>query len=147
MAGAGSVRVSPVSDLNSDRPLVEHAPVAPGGRSAPPDGGLGTEIAALAALLAEVVQLAEDSAIFLGQWALIAELALEHESVRAALRAEGPDPAMPEADSPNLAAAKRLLDAAKSQGFTFSESPRARMVRFYQGRWCAARDSNPEPAD
>lgn len=35
------------------------------------------------------VQLGEDSAIILGHWALIAELALEHESVRAALRAEG----------------------------------------------------------
>src|SRR5205085_20079 len=29
------------------------------------------------------------------------------------------DPAMHAADSPDLAAAKRLLDAAKSQGFTF----------------------------
>lgn len=83
---AGVQPVSPVSDLSSGRPLVEHAPVAPGGRSAPPDGGLGTEIAAL---LAGVVQLAEDSAIILGHGALIAELALEHESVRAALRVEG----------------------------------------------------------
>lgn len=77
--------MSPVSDLNSDRPQVEHAPVAPGGRSAPPDGGLATEIAALA----EVVELAENSAIFLDQRALIAEPALEHETVRAAPQAEG----------------------------------------------------------
>jgi hypothetical protein len=79
---------SSLSDLNSGRPLVERIPVAPGDRSASPDGGLGTDIAALA----EVVQLAEDSAIFLGRWALIAKLALEHESVRAALRTGGTGP-------------------------------------------------------
>jgi hypothetical protein len=81
--------VRPISDLNSGRPLVERSPSeAPGGRSAPSDAGLAAEIAALAALLAEVVQLAEKRAIFPGQWALIAELALEHDSVRAALQAE-----------------------------------------------------------
>lgn len=80
----------PMSDLNSGRPLVEPSPSeAHGGRSAPPDAGLATEIAALAALLAEVVALAGTRAIFPGQWALIAELALEHDSVRAALQAEG----------------------------------------------------------
>jgi hypothetical protein len=79
-----------MSDLNSGRPLVERSPSeAPGGRSAPPDGGLAVEVAALAALLAEVVQLAGKRAIFPSQWELIAELALERDSVRAALDAEG----------------------------------------------------------
>ena len=72
-----------MSDLNSGRPLVERSPSeAPGGRSAPADAGLAAEIAALAALLAE------RRAIFPGQWALIAESVLEHDSVRAALEAE-----------------------------------------------------------
>lgn len=80
----------PMSDLNSGRPLVEPSPSeAPGGRSAPSDAGLAAEIAVLAALLAEVVELAGKRAIFPGQWALIAELALDHDSVRAALEAEG----------------------------------------------------------
>jgi hypothetical protein len=78
-----------MSDLNSGQPLVERFPSeAPGGRSTPPDAGLAAEIAALAALLAEVLALAGKRAIFPGQWALIAELALEHDSVRAALQAE-----------------------------------------------------------
>jgi hypothetical protein len=59
-------------------------------RSAPPDPDLATEVAALAGLLAEVVQLAGDSALFPSRWAQVAELALEHESVRAALRADSP---------------------------------------------------------
>jgi hypothetical protein len=75
----------------SGRPLVErHPSVIPRGRSAPPDGGLAAEVAALAGLLAEVVQLAGDSALFPSRWAQVAELALEHESVRAALRADSP---------------------------------------------------------
>jgi hypothetical protein len=74
-----------------DRPLVEQCPSeAYGGRSAPPDGGLATEVAALAGLLAEVVQLAGDSALFPSRWAQVAELALEHEAVRTALRADLP---------------------------------------------------------
>jgi hypothetical protein len=78
-----------MSDLNSGRPLVERSPSeAPGDRSAPAEAGLAVEIATLAALLAEVVQLAGKRAIFPGQWALIAELALEHDSVRAALQAD-----------------------------------------------------------
>lgn len=81
--------VRPVSDLTSGRSLVEQVPVAPGGRSAPPDAGLATEVAALAGLLAEVVKLAGQSAIFPGRWETIAELAIEHQSVRAALLAEG----------------------------------------------------------
>ena len=72
----------------SDRPLVERRlSEVPGGRSAPP-GGLAADVVALAGLLAEVVQLAGDSALFPSRWAQVAELALEHESVRAVLRAD-----------------------------------------------------------
>lgn len=74
-----------------DRPLVERSPSeSPGGQSAPPDADLATEVAALADLLAEVVQLASDSAVFPSRWAQVAALALEHESVHAALRADPP---------------------------------------------------------
>lgn len=74
-----------------DRSPVERCPSeALGGRSAPPDRGLTTEVAALAGLLAEVVQLAGDSAVFPSTWVQVAELALEHEAVRAALRADLP---------------------------------------------------------
>ncbi|HXT46076.1 MAG TPA: hypothetical protein VN748_18520 [Pseudonocardiaceae bacterium] len=66
----------------------------------PPDADPATEVAALAALLAEVVELAGNSAVFPSRWALIAELALEHDSVRAALRAEQTATAPPDADSP-----------------------------------------------
>ena len=75
----------------SDRPLVERHPSdAPAGRSAPPAGDLPAEVAALADLLAEVVLLTGDSGVFPSRWAQVAELALEHESVRAALRADPP---------------------------------------------------------
>ena len=52
-------------------------------------GDAAQETDALAALLAEVVQLAEDRAVFPGRWAHIAELAREHEIVRRALLAAG----------------------------------------------------------
>ena len=95
--------VSPVSDLTSGRPPVERLPPkAPDGRSAPPDteplrtevGKLAPddvrqEVQALAELLAEVVQLTAHSAIFPGCWTGIAELAMEHASVRRALHALG----------------------------------------------------------
>lgn len=42
----------------------------------------------MAGLLAEVVALVETRAVFPSRWAQIAELALEHESVRAALWAD-----------------------------------------------------------
>jgi hypothetical protein len=42
-------------------------------------GDSAEEIEALAALLAEVVQLAEDRAVFPGRWAHVAELAREHQ--------------------------------------------------------------------
>lgn len=77
--------------LFSDRPLVERRPSeAPGGRSASPEADLAAEVAALAGLLAEVVALARTKAVFPGRWAQVAELALEHESVCAALRADPP---------------------------------------------------------
>lgn len=44
------------------------------------------EVRALAELLADVVQLTANPAIFPGRWAGIAELAMEHDSVRRALR-------------------------------------------------------------
>jgi hypothetical protein len=43
----------------------------------------------LAALLAEVVVLAADRAVFPSRLQVIAELALEHDSVRRALAADG----------------------------------------------------------
>ncbi len=48
------------------------------------------ETEALAALLAEVVELAGNRAVFPSSWELIAELAMGHESVRRALWAAGP---------------------------------------------------------
>lgn len=53
-----------------------------------PEAGLTTEVYALAGLLAEVVELAGNRAMFPGRWEQIAELALEHKSVCAALEAE-----------------------------------------------------------
>jgi hypothetical protein len=95
--------VSPVNDLRSVRPLVEQSPSqSPGGRPAPPDADPDTEVAAPAALLAEVVELAGQRAVFPSRWALIAELALEHDSVRAALRAEQTGAAPPDTDSSPL---------------------------------------------
>jgi hypothetical protein len=74
----------PVSEVTSGRPPVERLPSeAPDGRSASPDPA--AEVATLAALLAEVVVLAGQRAIHPGRWAQVAELALEHDSVRAAL--------------------------------------------------------------
>ena len=81
----------PVSASISDRLAVERRPSdAPGGRSAPPDANLGAEVATLAHLLAEVVRLAGNSGVFPSRWAQVAEMALEHESVHAALRADPP---------------------------------------------------------
>jgi hypothetical protein len=80
-----------VSDLQtSGRSPVERPPSeAPGGRSAPPDVDLSAEVAQLAALLAEVVVLAEDRAVFPSRLQVIAELATEHANVRRALAADG----------------------------------------------------------
>lgn len=77
-----------MSDPTSGRSPVERRPPsdAPGDRSAPPDPA--AEVAALAELLAEVVQLAGQRAVFPGRWEELAELAMEHPSVRAALADE-----------------------------------------------------------
>jgi hypothetical protein len=97
--------VHPVNIPTPDRALAEPAPSeAPGGRSAPGDVVLATEVAALAALLAEVVQLADTSALFPSRWAQLAELALEHDSVRAALQAETGRSTPRNADTPPLSA-------------------------------------------
>jgi hypothetical protein len=61
--------------------------VSPAGRAAVGDAVM--EIEALAALLAEVVKLAGDRAVFPGRWAYIAELAMGYSSVRRALLAVG----------------------------------------------------------
>ena len=75
-----------MSDVTSGRSPVEQPPSkAPGDRSASPDTGLATEVTALAELLAEVVVLAGQRAVFPGRWEHVAELALEHASVRAVL--------------------------------------------------------------
>jgi hypothetical protein len=89
-------------DSISGRPPVQLPPsiIAPGGGPAPGGADLAREVAALAALLVDVVQLAGQRAVFPGRWALIAELALEHDSVRAALRAEGTDSAALNTDPP-----------------------------------------------
>jgi hypothetical protein len=60
------------------------------------------ELAELAGLLAEVVMLAGNSSVFPSRWELIAELALEHDSVRAALQTESTGPASREARTPPL---------------------------------------------
>jgi len=74
--------------VSSGRPLVEHPPKAPDDRSAPPETNPVTEVAQLAALLAEVVELADDRAVFPSRLQVIAELATEHDSVRRALAAD-----------------------------------------------------------
>jgi hypothetical protein len=75
-----------LSNPASGRPPVEQLPPsAPGGRSVPLGTDLTTEVAALAELLAQVVHLTRQRAIFPSQWEQVAELALEHASVRAAL--------------------------------------------------------------
>jgi hypothetical protein len=81
--------VSLISNQNAGRSLVEQLPPkAPGDRPAPSAADcyvdLATEVAAPAALLAEVVQLAGRAAIFPGQWEALAEQAMEYQSVCAA---------------------------------------------------------------
>lgn len=61
--------------------------IPPGPRPVPPEDV--AEVKAFAALLAEMVLVAGDRAIFLSRWEHLADLALEHDSVRSALRAEG----------------------------------------------------------
>jgi hypothetical protein len=59
--------------------------VAARARSVPAPGDPAAEIEVLAALLAEVVELAGDRAMFPSRWIEVAELAMEHDSVRRAL--------------------------------------------------------------
>lgn len=59
-------------------------PASGAGRLDDPRG----EIEALAALLAEVVELTRVHAVFPGRWVQVAELAMGHESVRRALLTE-----------------------------------------------------------
>jgi hypothetical protein len=78
-----------VSDLTSGRPLVKPFPSkAPCGRPAPPDiKPLITEVAALAGLLAQVVEMAGKAATFPATGKPLVEQAMGHHSVRAALLA------------------------------------------------------------
>jgi len=102
-------RVRLVNASIPDRPLVEPPADALGGRSAPGDVDLATEVAALATLLAQVVELADNSALFPSRWAQLAELALEHGSVRAALQADQTSRSAPRtADTPPLST-KRII--------------------------------------
>ena len=80
--------MSPVNDPNSGWLLLKPPSESPGGRSVPGDLDLATEVAALAALLAEVVELAADRAVFPSRLQVLAELATEHASVRRALTAK-----------------------------------------------------------
>ena len=61
---------------------------APGGQRVPPPAPAEEEIEALAALLADVVELTRSSAVYPGHLALIAEQARAYESVQRALRSE-----------------------------------------------------------
>lgn len=69
---------------------VEQTPESSGGRPAPLPNP-ATELAALAALLADVVQLAGQRAVYPGYWTQIAEQAMDHPSVRAALATAAED--------------------------------------------------------
>jgi hypothetical protein len=75
-------RRSPAGHRLSDAPES-----APGGQPVPADP-VAEEIEALAALLADVVELTCSSAVYPGHLALIAEQAQGYESVRRALRGE-----------------------------------------------------------
>lgn len=82
-------KVRPVNHPTPGRPPVEQPPSkAHGGRPAPTAADPADEVVALAALLAEVVHLAGQRAVYPGRWEHLAELALEHHSVRAALATE-----------------------------------------------------------
>ena len=64
------------------------SPPAADGHSVPP-GGVAEGVQALAALLAQVVELAADRAVFPGRYPQIAEQAMEHGCVRRAVCALG----------------------------------------------------------
>jgi hypothetical protein len=75
-------RRSPAGHRLSDAPES-----VPGGQPVPPNP-VAEEAEALAALLADVVELTRSSAVYPGHLALIAEQAQGYESVRRALRGE-----------------------------------------------------------
>jgi hypothetical protein len=76
-------RRSPAGHWLSDAPES-----APGGQPVPPPCAVAEEIEALAALLADVVELTRSSAVYPGHIAAIAEQARAYGSVRRALRGE-----------------------------------------------------------
>ena len=96
--------VTPANDLTSDRPLVERCPSeAPDGRSTLlPGTDPATEIQALADLLGRGGQGGCDARHIPWSVALIAEVAMEHECARAALRSEEIGFAPVDADTPPL---------------------------------------------
>jgi hypothetical protein len=73
--------------IPAGRWLSSPEPPAPGGQPVPPDP-VAAEIAALAALLADVVELTRSSAVYPGSFAVIAEQAQDYPSVQRALRGE-----------------------------------------------------------
>jgi hypothetical protein len=76
-------RRSPAGHWLSDAPES-----APGGQPVPTLDPVEAEIDALAALLADVVELTRSGAVYPGHLALIAEQARAYESVQRALRSE-----------------------------------------------------------
>ncbi len=86
----GLVTVPGARDVISGRPSGELPPstTAPGGRPVPRPHCPAEEVEALAGLLAEVVELGGNRAMFPGRLTVIAELAQGHDSVRRALRGE-----------------------------------------------------------
>ena len=87
---------------NRPRRELPPSPATHGRRSILLDADLAEELAQLAGLLAEVVILAGNSSVFPSRWRLIAELAVEHDSVQAALQAERTRPAPREASTSPL---------------------------------------------
>jgi hypothetical protein len=67
-------------------PISDAPESAPGGQPVPPPCAVEEEIEALAALLADVVELTRSSAVYPGHLALIAEQARAYGSVQRALR-------------------------------------------------------------
>jgi hypothetical protein len=76
-------RKIPAGHWSSDAPES-----VPGGQPVPPHDPVAEEIEALAALLADVVELTRGSAVYPGHLALIAEQAQGYESVQRALRGQ-----------------------------------------------------------
>jgi hypothetical protein len=87
----GFMTVPGARELISNRPPNETFPSPTAGdRGTVSRDDFAGEIEALAALLAEVVELAGNRAMYPGRLDLIAELARGHESVRRALREQDP---------------------------------------------------------